>query len=101
MKIIGIIIKSFKEQLRSIWLLLLMLAMGPFFVLVYSLITESGETQFKIIVINDDLGVEMTDGEFITYGTELMDYYLWQYLYFFGKYQPRKSLIVGIDVSSV
>jgi len=35
MKILALIIKSLKEQYRSIWVLLLTISMGPFFIFVY------------------------------------------------------------------
>ena len=74
MKTLSIIIKSLKEQIRSIWLLLLLLAMGPFFVLIYSLITDSNETNYKLIVINQDQGA-VVDGRQLNYGADLLDYY--------------------------
>jgi ABC-2 type transport system permease protein len=74
MKIISIIIKSLKEQIRSYWVLLLSLSMGPFFIFLYYLITESSESQYEILVINHDLGV-LADGEMINYGEELIGYY--------------------------
>lgn len=74
MKTLSIIIKSLKEQLRSFWILLLILSMGPFFVLIYSLITESSETQYKLLVINRDRGTTI-DGQMVNHGADLLDYY--------------------------
>jgi ABC-2 type transport system permease protein len=74
MKTLSIILKSLKEQARSIWLLLLLLSMGPFFVLIYSLITSSEDADYNLIVINWDDGA-MEEGLDVNYGTRLMDFY--------------------------
>ncbi|MCD4736092.1 MAG: ABC transporter permease, partial [Bacteroidales bacterium] len=58
MKLISVIRKSVKEQLRNFWLLVLTLSMAPFFVMIYYLINESSEKQYNIIVLNQDTGVE-------------------------------------------
>lgn len=57
MKTFHLIIKSFKEQLRSYWLLLLSLCMGPFFMFVYFLIIETWQPNYKILIVNNDKGV--------------------------------------------
>ena len=68
MKIISIINKSLKEQLRSFWVLVLSLSMGPFFIFVYYLITESSKMQYDILIVNTDLGVN--DNSQINAGSE-------------------------------
>lgn len=73
MKIINIISKSLKEQLRSYWMLLLSLSMGPFFIFVYFLIMESSKTQFTVVVANNDTGVTVNN-ESINYGNQLISY---------------------------
>jgi ABC-2 type transport system permease protein len=56
MKLLSIIIRSFKEQWRSFWILLLTLSMGPFFMFVYYLILESSKPHYDVVVINNDKG---------------------------------------------
>lgn len=56
MKILSVIIKSLKEQIRSFWILLLTLSMGPFFIFVYFLILETSKPHYDILVVNNDKG---------------------------------------------
>ena len=70
MKTISIIARSLKEQLRSYWILLLSLSMGPFFILVYFLIMESSKPQYDMLVLNNDTGTT-TDGKTINHGNGL------------------------------
>jgi ABC-2 type transport system permease protein len=67
MKIISIISKSVKEQIRSFWVLLLSLSMGPFFILVYFLIIESQKAEYKILIVNNDKAV-CTQGDSVYHG---------------------------------
>lgn len=55
-RIITIIQKSLKEQIRSFKVLLLSLLMGPFFILVYYLIIHSSQTSYDILVVQEDMG---------------------------------------------
>ena len=57
MKLISIIKKSLKEQIRSYWVLLLTLSMGPFFIFVYYLIIETWNPAYRILVVNNDEGI--------------------------------------------
>lgn len=57
MRILSILRKSLKEQLRSFWVVLLSLSMGPFFIFVYYLINESSTPQYRVIVVNSDSGI--------------------------------------------
>jgi ABC-type multidrug transport system permease subunit len=74
MKFISVIIKSFKEQLRSFWVLVLTLLMGPFFILVYFLITESSEPRYNIIVVNNDKGIYEL-GQPVNHGKRLISFF--------------------------
>ncbi len=74
MKIISIIIKSLKEQIRSYWVLLLSLSMGPFFIFVYFLITETSKPQYNIMIVNNDKGVLM-NGQHINHGNNLIAFF--------------------------
>lgn len=71
MKTIAVIIKSIKEQLRSYWVLLLTLSMGPFFIFVYFLITETSKTSYDLSIVNNDKGV-IINGEYKNFGNELI-----------------------------
>ena len=74
MKTIQVIKKSLKEQLRSYWVLLLTLSMGPFFIFVYFLIIETSKPQYKILIVNNDQGV-ISEGKRINNGNLLIDFY--------------------------
>jgi ABC-2 type transport system permease protein len=71
MKITGVIVKSLKEQLRSFWILVLSLSMGPFFIFVYFLITESSKPQYNVLILNTDSGALVGD-QFTNYGSNLI-----------------------------
>jgi ABC-2 type transport system permease protein len=73
MKTINIISKSLKEQIRSYWLLLLSLSMGPFFIFVYFLIMESSKPQYSVLVVNNDKGILFGE-QTINHGNDLMIY---------------------------
>jgi hypothetical protein len=75
MKIAGVIIKSLKEQVRSFWILLLSMAMGPFFVFVYYLIVESSKPQYDILLVNNDQGFP-ENGQPVNNGQSLIDYFV-------------------------
>jgi ABC-2 type transport system permease protein len=74
MKLISIFIKSLKEQIRSFWVLLLSLCMGPFFIFVYFLITESSKTEYKILIVNNDQGFSTGDKQ-INHGNYLTAFF--------------------------
>jgi len=67
MKLTGIIVKSLKEQIRSLWVLLLTLSMGPLFIFIYFIISETSKPQYSILLVNNDKGV-MIDGNEVNYG---------------------------------
>ncbi len=58
MKILNVIQKSFKEQMRQFWLLLLTISMAPFFIFVYYLIIESSKVSYDLLVVNMDKGAQ-------------------------------------------
>lgn len=74
MKVIHIISKSLKEQIRSYWVLLLSLSMGPFFIFVYFLIMETTKPQYTILIANNDKGV-IIDEQHVNYGNNLIEYF--------------------------
>lgn len=74
MKTISIISKSLKEQIRSYWVLLLSLSMGPFFIFVYFLIMETSKPQYTVLIANKDKGV-LIDEQMINHGNDLIGYF--------------------------
>jgi ABC-2 type transport system permease protein len=74
MKLIGVIIKSLKEQIRSYWVLLLSLIMGPFFIFVYYLIVESSKQQYDILIVNCDKGIS-ENGQQTNLGRSLTSFF--------------------------
>lgn len=72
MKFFSVIIKSLKEQVRSIWVLLLSLSMGPLFIFVYYLIVETQEPHYTILLVNLDKGIAKEE-QMINHGDSLID----------------------------
>ena len=58
MKIISVIKKSFKEQIRSYWIFILTVTMAPAFIFIYFLILESEKPEFELLILNHDKGIE-------------------------------------------
>jgi ABC-2 type transport system permease protein len=56
MKLLSVIKKSAKEQVRHFWILMLTVSMAPFFVFVYYLIMETTQPRYDLLVINHDRG---------------------------------------------
>jgi ABC-2 type transport system permease protein len=63
MRMLSVFRKSLREQLRGIWMLLLMLSMASFFVIMYWLITGGGSTTYGVLTINNDAGSDLAGGE--------------------------------------
>jgi ABC-2 type transport system permease protein len=74
MKVISVINKSLKEQLRSFWILLLTLSMGPFFIFVYFLIIETSKPHYDILIVNNDKGYTLNDTP-VNYGSGLTEFF--------------------------
>ncbi|MEA1898122.1 MAG: ABC transporter permease [Bacteroidota bacterium] len=72
MKILFVIQKSFKEQIRSYWLLLLTVFMAPFFVFIYYMMSHVTEVHYDIVVVNQDKGFESSSSTF-NHGDFLVD----------------------------
>jgi len=87
MKIIEIIRKSAKEQIRNFWILLLTVVMAPFFVGVYYLINESSSPSYDVLILNLDKGA---DGK--NFGRELIQ---------FSGEEVNKSIDVPLKVSEI
>jgi ABC-2 type transport system permease protein len=63
--------KTMREILRDKWMLGLTLAFAPFFVFLYWLWFQGGSTVYPVAVINQDAGVELTDGSIYNAGEEV------------------------------
>ena len=74
MRTISVIRKSLKEQLRTYWVLLLSLSMGPFFIFVYFLIMETSEPKYTLLMVNNDKGLS-ADSYTINYGDSLISFF--------------------------
>ncbi len=75
MKLLSVIIKSLKEQIRSFWLLVLTILTAPFFVIVYYLITQSYEIKYDVLVLNNDSGIQ-SDSLTVNHGRLLIEEFL-------------------------
>ena len=62
--------KTLREMSRDGWMLGLTLALAPFFVLLYYLITAGGSTTYTILTINNDAGIKLADGSMLNAGGE-------------------------------
>jgi len=60
--------------LRSFWVLLLTLSMGPFFIFIYYLITETSKPQYDICIVNNDNGI-VSENQNINHGNELKAFF--------------------------
>ncbi|MFC1734053.1 ABC transporter permease [candidate division KSB1 bacterium] len=71
-KIVSIIRKSCKEQLRDFWIFIITITTASIFVFMYYAMLESEKTEYKIIGINNDTGTTTKSGSFINHGDILM-----------------------------
>lgn len=72
MKLLSVIKKSLKEQIRNFWILILTVSMAPFFVFVYYLILESEKPHYDVLLLNQDKGITYLAEEF-NYGNYLIE----------------------------
>ncbi len=70
MKFLSVFRKTLREIARDKWMLGLTLAFAPFFVLLYWLITAGSSTTYNILVINQDQGVQLSDGSMFNAGKQ-------------------------------
>ena len=71
MKLLSVINKCTREQIRNFWILILTVSMAPFFVFIYYLIIESSRPHFDLLILNQDKGIQ-TMGASINYGDLLL-----------------------------
>jgi len=73
MRIWSILRKCGREQKRDLWVLSLSLAFAPLFVFVYWMFTGgNATTSYKVFVINQDLGINLSDGTNFNAGFEVI-----------------------------
>ena len=80
-RLLSMLRKCSREQMRDLWVLGLSLAFGPLFVLLYYLITGgTGSTSYSVLVINQDVpvlteqGVRLASGEDVVNELKAMTY---------------------------
>ncbi len=71
MKLLSVINKCTREQIRNFWILILTVSMAPFFVFIYYLIIESSKPHYDLLILNQDNGIQ-TMGARINYGDLLV-----------------------------
>ncbi len=71
-RLVSVFRKTAREMLREKWMLGLTLAFAPFFVFLYWLWFQGGSTTYKVIVINQDQGVQMSDGSTFNAGERVI-----------------------------
>jgi ABC-2 type transport system permease protein len=72
MRTLGVFLKTLREMSRDQWMLGLTLAFAPFFVFLYWLWFQGGSTVYRVIVINQDQGVPLSDGSRFNAGEEVI-----------------------------
>ena len=72
MRLISVIRKSFKEQMRHFWIFFLTISMAPFFVFVYYLIIETSKLHYDILILNRDKGIHSIS-ETLNYSDRLLE----------------------------
>ncbi len=72
MKLLSVLKKSMREQVRDFWTLSLTLSLGPFFVFFYWLMLGGRSTTYDLLVINHDAGVQV-NGAAWNAGDDLID----------------------------
>jgi ABC-2 type transport system permease protein len=72
MKLLSVIWKSIKEQIRNFWILILTVSMAPFFVFIYYLILESEKPHYDVLMLNQDKGIKNL-AEGFNYGNYLIE----------------------------
>jgi len=73
MKAWTIFLKTLREMVRDKWMLGLTLVFAPFFVFLYWLILSGGSTSYTVLVINNDAGMQLSDGSTFSGGEHIVD----------------------------
>lgn len=70
MKILSLLKKNIILQIRDYWALLITVSLGPFFVVIYWLITAGFPSYYNVLIVNNDKGIVEKN---IHYGNEFVD----------------------------
>jgi ABC-2 type transport system permease protein len=73
MKLMSVLLKSLREQMRDLLGLSLSLAFAPFFVLIYWAMFPSGSTTYGVLVLNQDSGIQASNGSTMVEGDALVE----------------------------
>lgn len=73
MRLLGVFRKSLRELKRDIWVLILTLIIAPFFVFLYWAMYGGGSTTYSVLVMNNDIGVRLTDGSVVAAGERAIE----------------------------
>jgi len=66
-----VFIKGIREQIRDYWILVMIVVMAPLFIAIYFLMVETDTPVYKVILVNQDKGMEH-QGENINLGDSLL-----------------------------
>jgi ABC-2 type transport system permease protein len=72
MKILSVIKKSIKENIRHLWLLILTISLTPFFIGFYWAVSKSEKPNYKILLVNQDSGIEFQSKKY-NYGNLIIE----------------------------
>jgi ABC-2 type transport system permease protein len=69
MRLLGVLRKTMREQIRDFWTLSLTIVLAPFFIVFFWLMFSGGTTTYDLLVINHDAGAQV-DGQTWNAGRE-------------------------------
>jgi ABC-2 type transport system permease protein len=73
MRLFNVVLKSFREQKRDLWMLGLSLAFAPLFVFIYYIMTGgTGSTSYSVLVINHDRPATSSSGSTVAAGQDIV-----------------------------
>ncbi len=72
-RLLAVFRKTLREQLRDLASLSMVLVLCPFFVLLYWLMTGGGTTSYKVLVINNDRGMEIAGAGSVNEGVRVVE----------------------------
>ncbi len=74
MKWYHVFIKSFREQIRDYWILLIVAFLAPFFIFVYYLMIETENPDYDVLLVNKDKGSLTIPGLQLNLGDSLISF---------------------------
>ena len=97
MRAIIVFRKTMREMSRDAWMLGLTLVFTPFFVVLYWIWFSGGSTTYNVVLINQDRGVQLSDGSTFNAGDEAVAAIIKEITYADGK--PLLNVIHAQDRS--